>query len=90
MCGYGKESTLPMLQVAGMVSVIWMSGLYLTAFAPWLHIPVYVGPLVMYATMLTAVFLPLPILYHRSRLWFLSKMVSGKKYLSIHVIMSEI
>ena len=58
-------------QVAGMVSVIWMIGIYLIAFAPWLHIPVYVGPLVMYGLLLCVLCLPLPVLHYRSRLWLL-------------------
>lgn len=64
-------------QVAGMVSVIWMIGIYLIAFAPWLHIPVYVGPLVMYGLLLCVLCLPLPVLHYRSRLWLLKTLVSG-------------
>lgn len=64
-------------QVAGVVSVIWMIGIYLIAFAPWLHIPVYVGPLVMYGLLLSVLCLPLPVLHYRSRLWLLKTLVSG-------------
>jgi hypothetical protein len=60
--------------VAGMISVIWITGLYLIAFAPWLHIPVYVGPLVMYGVLFSLLFLPLPVLRPRSRIWLLKRL----------------
>ena len=59
-----------------MISVIWITGLYLIAFAPWLHIPVYVGPLVMYGVLFSLLFLPLPVLRPRSRIWLLKRLVS--------------
>ena len=65
-------------KVAGIVSVIWIACFLLIAFAPWLHIPVYLGPLVMYVVLVVALCLPLPILQYRSRLWLLKKLVSGR------------
>ena len=62
-----------------MISVIWITGLYLIAFAPWLHIPVYVGPLVMYSVLLSLLFLPLPVVRPRSRIWLLKRLVSQSK-----------
>lgn len=64
------------LQAAVIVSLTWIVGLYLVALAPWLDIPVYVGPLVMYGIFISLLLLVLPIVSPRSGFWLLKKLVS--------------
>ena len=59
-----------------MIAVIWIAGMYLIAFSPWLHIPLYVGPLLVYGVLASVLFLPLPILRHRSRIWLMKTLVN--------------
>ena len=63
------------LQVASVVGVIFILGVYLTVFSYWLNIPDWVGPVIMLGLIPGFILIPLPILYWKSRLWLLKKMV---------------
>ena len=58
-----------------------MLGVFLTLFSYMLHYPAWVGPLVMMGLMGILFALPLPILYHRSRLWLAKICVSKGSFL---------
>ena len=60
--------------MASLAGVIWCSGLLLFIFSHWLGIPEYIGPIVGLALTLICFLLPLPVLYHSSRLWLIKEL----------------
>ena len=60
--------------MASLAGVIWCIGLLLFIFSLWLDIPEYVGPLVGLGLTLALFLLPLPIIYHSSRLWLIKEL----------------
>ena len=50
--------------------------MYMFVFADWLGIPPEVGPSVILLITPAILFLPLPVFYWRSRLWFIRILVS--------------
>ncbi len=58
------------------MGVIFLVGVYFTVFSYWLSMPEWAGPVIMLGLVLILVLNPLPIVYFRSRMWLLRKLVS--------------
>ena len=63
-------------QIASLVGVFFMVGVYLTVFSYWLSYPEWVGPLVMLCMMSLLFAIPVPFFYYRSRIWLTKLCVS--------------